>query len=428
MQAVARSSGSTRGDPSAIPAGPASSRLGGGLLRRGAPLLSLLLSLGCGDRGVPSAPGGPDLVARLKLEAMPEMAVPESNPSDSARIELGRLLFFDPIQSAGRDVACGTCHLPRLAFTDGRDLPAGPSGTGFGPDRVLSDPHMVPESRNSMTVINAGFNRFLRQSTSEGFMFWDGRRRGLENLVTLPQREFSEMRGDRYPPEAALDTVVRRLRGIEEYERRFGAAFPEMGRRVASGAAESAIDSAGISMVLAQFIRSLKSTDSRYDRFVAGDPSALSPAQQRGLVLFHGKARCASCHSGPMFSDFGFHVVGAKQLGPGFQETPHEDFGRWNATRLDADRYRFRTPSLRNVAHTAPYMHSGGYATLREVVEFFDRGGGDHPHVPRERLETVPLGLSSREVDDLVAFLEALTDLPAVQAPDRVPSGLEVPR
>lgn len=386
----------------------------------------LAVAAACGD-GPAALPGPSELVARYGLEPMPEMIFPADNLPDPGRIALGRLLFFDPVQSGGLDVACGTCHLPRLGFTDGRELPAGPSGEGMGPERILTDPLMEPEARNAPTIINVGFNRFGAQDTHEGFMFWDGRKRRLENLVLLPQLEFTEMRGRHYPPEHALDTVLARLRSIPEYEGLFREAYPGAAARVAAGEAASAIDSLTLARSLAAFVRSVKSIDAPYDRFVAGDADALTAAQRRGLVLFHGKAGCAACHSGPLFSDFRFHVVGARQQGPGFQETPHDDLGRWNTTRLDADRYRFRTPSLRNVAETGPYTHAGAYATLRDVVAFFDRGGGDHPFVDPARLDIAPLGLSEREIDDLVAFLEALSDPPDVEAPEQVPSGLPVP-
>lgn len=382
----------------------------------------------CGDSAPTTLPPPSELIERYGLEPMPEMRHPPENLPDPVLAELGRLVFFDPIQSGGRDVACATCHLPRFGFTDGRDLPAGPSGEGLGPDRVLTDPSMEPEARNSPTIINAGFNRFGAQETHEGFLFWDGRKRKLENLVLLPQLEFTEMRGNHYPVEAALDTVLARLRAIPEYEGRFAEAFPGRAQAVERGLAASTIDSVSLARALSQFVRSVKSTDSPYDRFVGGDPDALSDSELRGLVLFHEKAGCVRCHSGPLFSDFSFHVVGARQQGPGFQETPHEDFGRWNSTRLERDRYRFRTPSLRNVELTAPYTHAGAYQTLREVVAFFNRGGGDHPGVPSDLLEIAPLGLGDAEIDDLVAFLRALTDEPDLDAPERVPSGLTVPR
>ena len=385
-------------------------------------LPAALIVSGCAGDG--TAPITNDLVARYGLEPVPPTVHPVDNAPDPVRIALGRLLFFDPIMSGRTDVACATCHHPTLAMADGRPLPAGPSGMGLGPDRELTDPGMILEARNSPTVINVGFNQFFSQLTADGFMFWDGRRRRLENLVTLPQREFSEMRADAYPIEAALDSVIGRLRAIAEYEVFFLAAFPER------AGMPSAIDSLTLSQTLAQFVRSIVGVSSAYDRFVAGDASALNGAQKRGLVLFHEKAGCVSCHAGPMFSDFAFHVVGARQQGPGFQTTPHEDFGRWNVTFLESDRWAFRTPSLRNVAATGPYTHSGAYETLRQTVVFFANGGGDHPDIPAGRLDELlrPRNLSETEIDDLVTFLEALTHLPVVTVPDRVPSGLEPPR
>lgn len=390
--------------------------------------LLLLVGLEACAEGPAVYPEPSELVERYGLRPVPAMVHPAGNLPDPARIELGRRLFFDPIQSGGMDVACATCHLPRMGFTDGRELPAGPTGVGLGPERVLTDPGMVPEARNSPTIINVGFNRFGAQETSDGFLFWDGRKRGLENLVLLPQLEFTEMRGSRYPVEAALDSVLARLRSIGEYEELFREAFPLNAARVAAGEAVSAIDSLSVARALAQFVRSVAGTSSAYDRFVAGDAEALTQEQQRGLVIFHEKGGCAACHAGPLFSDFNFHVVGARQQGPGFQETPHEDLGRWGVTRLDGDRYRFRTPSLRNVALTAPYTHSGTYATLRDVVAFMASGGGDHPHVPAGRIELVPRGLTAGEIDAIVAFLEGLTDAPDLDVPARVPSGLGVPR
>ena len=383
--------------------------------------VSVVFLAACAGDG--SGPIRQDLVVKYALEPLPAMVHPSNNPPNAERIALGHLLFFDPIMSGRKDVACATCHHPTLGMTDGRDLPAGPSGVGLGPDRQLTDPNLVLEARNSPTVINVGFNRFFQQETADGFLFWDGRRRRLENLVTLPQREFSEMRADVYPVEEALDSVLQRVREIPEYVALFQQAFP--GRPPGQ-----AIDSLTLSQALAQFVRSLVGDQSSYDSFVAGDPDALSDQQKRGLILFHEKAGCVRCHVGPMFSDFDFHVVGAKQQGPGFQTTPHEDFGRWNVTHLEGDRWKFRTPTLRNVQVTGPYTHTGTYATLREVVEFFNQGGGDHPDIAGDRLDPLvrPLGLTAREIDDLVTFLRALTDEPDVRVPDRLPSGLEPPR
>jgi cytochrome c peroxidase len=385
-----------------------------------APVVAVVLCACTAGDG--TGPVRDDLVAKYGLEPLPEMMFPPDNEPDPARIELGHLLFFDPIMSATKDVSCATCHHPLFAMADGRALPAGPSGVGLGPERRLTRPDMVLEARNSPTVINVGFNRFFGEITSDGFLFWDGRRRRLENLVTLPQREFSEMRADVYPVEVTLDSVLGRLREIAEYEGLFRTAFPD---RVAE---PTAIDSLSLSQALAQFLRSLVGDQSPYDRYAAGDPNALTDAQKRGLVLFHERAGCVSCHVGPMFSDFDFHVVGARQQGPGFQSTPHEDFGRWNVTHLENDRWAFRTPSLRNVAETGPYMHAGAYATLRDAVEFMASSGGHLSGVPADRIELLPRGMSPEQIDEIVEFLEALTDLPSVEVPDRLPSGLEPPR
>jgi cytochrome c peroxidase len=383
-----------------------------------AAVAAFMLLAGCAGTGV--EPLDDDLVTRYALTVLPAMVHPDDNQPDPTKADLGRLLFFDPIMSATKDVACGTCHHTTLAMADGRALPLGPSGVGLGPDRTLTDPDMIAEARNSPTVINVGFNQFFGQQTADAFMFWDGRTRRLENLVTLPQREFSEMRGDVYPIEVTLDSVLTRLRNIAEYQTLFEEAFP-------SRAPGAAIDSMSLSHALAQFVRSLVGDRSAYDRFVAGDETALTASQKRGLVLFHGKAGCVECHAGPMFSDFDFHVVGARQTGPGFQTTPHEDFGRWNVTHLEDDRWKFRTPSLRNASETGPYMHDGAYATLRDAITFMANGGADHPDIPDDRIELVNRNVSDAEIDDLTAFLESLADLPEVELPVRVPSGLEVP-
>lgn len=400
-------------------------RRGPGSVRLLAAALLLPVAAACADSG----PAGPELDAlarQLGLEALPPVPHPEDNPPDPKRVELGRLLFFDPVLSGTKDASCGTCHHPQFGMTDGRDLPAGASGRGLGPDRVLTDPDIPLEARNSPTTVNVAFNQFAAQVTAAGFMFWDGRARSLERLAILPLLERSEMRGDAYPVQEAVDSAMARLREIPEYRALFRDAFPERAAEVDAGEAEFVVDSLRYARAVAQFVRAQVGDDSPYDRFVAGDGNALSPAQKRGLLLFHGKAGCAECHSGPMLSDFRFHVVGARQQGPGFRFTPHEDFGRWIVTELESQRWAFRTPSLRNAAETGPYMHAGGYATLREVVEFFDRGGGDEPSIPRRRLDPAlePLGLSEREKEDLVAFLESLTDLPEVEVPERVPSGL----
>lgn len=390
-----------------------------------ATVAALALLAACSDAG-PAGPPPTDLAERLELEPLPAMPHPDDNPPDSAKVSLGRLLFFDPVLSGTKDVACATCHHPDFAMADGRELPVGPGGRGLGPAREQHDPSILPEARNAPTLVNVGFNQFGAQFTSSGFMFWDGRARSLERLTVLPLREEDEMRGNAYPVQVAVDSALERLRAIPEYVRLFREAYPERAARADSGDLDSAVDSLAYARAVAQFVRSLKGDDSPYDRFVTGDPDALTAAQKRGLELFHGKAGCAECHSGPMLSDFLFHVVGAEQQGPGFRFTPHQDLGRWIVTDLEEDRWAFRTPSLRNVAVTAPYTHAGAYDSLRAAVELFLDGGGDHAAIPDDRLdpELEPVELSEREISDLLAFLESLTDVPEVRVPDSVPSGL----
>jgi len=386
---------------------------------------ALALLAACSDAG-PAGPPPTDLAERLELQPLPAMPHPDDNPPDSAKVSLGRLLFFDPVLSGPKDVACATCHHPDFAMADGRELPVGPGGRGLGPAREQHDPSMLPEARNAPTLVNVGFNQFGAQFTASGFMFWDGRARSLERLTVLPLLEEDEMRGNAYPVQVAVDSALERLREIPEYVQRFREAYPGRAARADSGELDSAVDSLAYARAVAQFVRSLRGDDSPYDRFVAGDPDALTAAQKRGLELFHGKAGCAECHSGPMLSDFQFHVVGAEQQGPGFRFTPHQDLGRWNVTELEEDRWAFRTPSLRNVAVTAPYTHAGAYDSLRAAVELFLDGGGDHAAIPAGRLdpELEPVELGDRGISDLVAFLESLTDVPEVRVPDSVPSGL----
>lgn len=386
----------------------------------------LALLAACSNGEDPVGPPPTDLAERLDLEALPSMPHPGDNPPDPTKRKLGRLLFFDPVTSGTKDVACATCHHPDFGMADGRDLPVGPTGRGLGPGRTLRDSTIPPEARNAPTMINVGFNQFGAQVTADGFMFWDGRARSLERLAVQPLRERSEMRGDAYPVQVAVDSAMERLRSIPAYVDRFRSAFPDRAARADSGEIESAVDSVAYARAVAQFVRSLQGDDSPYDRFVAGDADALDPAQKRGLELFHGEAGCAECHSGPMLSDFRFHVAGAEQQGPGFRFTPREDLGRWFVTELERDRWAFRTPSLRNVAVTPPYTHAGAYDSLRSAVELFLRGGGDEASVPDGRIapELESVELSERELSDLLAFLESLTDVPEVTVPDSLPSGL----
>lgn len=401
--------------------------------------LALPLALGCGEG--PAAPDGADpeddLRRRFDLQALGAIPYPPGEPPSAARIALGRLLFFDPILSGEMDVACATCHHPSLGFADGRAFSVGAGGVGLGPDRLPSGSRLTGrpiglEPRNSPTVLNAAFNADEAGVPSHrGLQFWDGRAAGLEAQARIPLTSRTEMAGDAYPPEAAPDSVVARLRGIPEYVRLFREAFPlEAGPPGESDFVS--MDTYG--RAVAAYERELVTRETAFDAYARGADNALTTQQKRGLEIFFTKGRCSLCHGGPMFSDFRFHVLGVPQAGEGKDVIPGDDTGREEHTRDPADRHAFRTPTLRNVELTAPYMHDGVFLTLEDVVRFYDAGARPrHAAIPDARVDplvTDPIGLTDEEVVALVAFLEALTDPgrgldPALLAvPASVPSGL----
>jgi cytochrome c peroxidase len=363
------------------------------------------------------------------MAALPSAAgAPTDNPSTPARIALGRQLFWDPLLSGNKDVACGTCHHPRFGYAEDRDLSIGVNGIGLGGGRRFSAGNTIPfVKRNSQTVLNVAFNgideagRYIPASAP---MFWDLRVVSLEQQALEPIKSLEEMRGQAYPEDQAIETVVARLAANAEYRRLFADAF-------GSGPQVTA-DNLG--RALAAFQRSLTATQAPFDRYMRGDSSAMSDSALRGMRRFE-RIGCANCHNGPMFSDFKLHVLGV----PDNPKLAVSDGGREGS-------YAFRTASLRNLAFTAPYMHSGVFATLEDVLEFYDdvrsrRGGGGggrrgregrlarNPLVGREELD--PLLQRLRGVDgddpDLVAFLTALSDDTFDKSiPPRVPSGLPV--
>ena len=374
-----------------------------------------------------------DLRDRFDLQTLGPIPYPSDNPYGPRKVALGRLLFSDPILGGERDVACGTCHMAGRAFVDGRQFGAGVSGVGLGEDRTLSsssisgDP-ISAEPRNVMTILNTAFNADEGGlPTPFGFFAVDGKARGLEELVTIPIDNQVEMRGDAYPEEVALDSVVARLRAIPEYVRLFEQAFPEMQTGDAA-----VVDGSTYSRALAAYARELVTRNSPYDRYVTGEEDALTDEQKSGLELFFTKAKCSACHTGPMFSDYRFIVQGVPQVGSG--KGAGDDFGREEFTGDPADRYAFRTLTLRNVALTAPYMHDGVFETLDEVVRFYNDGAQPrHPLVTDDVMDPIlvePLGLSDAEIDAIVAFMEALTDPGTfldpflLTVPGQVPSGL----
>jgi cytochrome c peroxidase len=333
------------------------------MLRRLVLLVSLLPAgvAALGD-DKPSPVPRDSLPARLPLDAVPlglqEREVPKDNPLTEARVQLGRKLFFDPILSADQTVACASCHQPAHGF----------AGPGARPLGIRGQ----PTPRKAPTLFNRAYGSAF---------FWDGRETALEAQALRPIEDPAEM-GSR------LADVVKRLQANEDYKDRFESAFPD------------GVTAANLGRALASFERVLLRGDSAVDRFRRkGEHAALTPAERHGLWLYESKARCWNCHGGANFSDERFHNTGV-----GWGKEP-PDLGRFAVTNRDDDRGKFKTPTLRGVSLTAPYMHDGSLATLQDVVEFYNRGGGANKNLdPLMK----PLELSKEEVSDLVAFLKAL--------------------
>jgi cytochrome c peroxidase len=313
------------------------------------------------------------------------------------RVELGRLLFFDPIISGNSDISCATCHHPDLGFTDSRGQSMGKGGHGLGPNREGGD----VLRRGSPTLWNSGFN--YKQ-------FWDGRAADLEEQAAGPITNENEMA-------AKPEDVVKKLRAIREYSSRFDTAF--------GGNDGSAISLDSVTKAIAAFERTLTANNSPFDRFVAGDHDALTASQRRGFNLFRsGKTRCFECHGMPTFNNPDFKVIGVPDLAG---QPP--DYGRSEIAGGDGYKRAFKVPTLRNVVLTAPYMHNGRFTTLEQVLDFYAKGGGPGAGLETPNLDDKirPYEITAQEKEDLIAFLASLTDeskLPAF--PDRVPSALPV--
>ncbi len=318
---------------------------------------ALLLAAACAPAPAADGPDahGPAFPPATPLGLEEFVAVPESNPLTPEKVALGRRLFFDPVLSRDSTVACASCHRPEVRFADTARFSPGVAGrTG---------------RRNTPTLLNRAYGRAF---------FWDGRSRSLEETVLRPIENMNEM-------DLAPEDAVARLRSDPSYVAAFGRAF------------DSAPDTSMLSFALATYVRTLRSGGSPADHQALGD-GALSPAAIRGRAIFSGKGNCSICHIGPGFTDERFHNTG---VGWGAGDT-----GRHDHTGSAEDRGRFRTPTLRDVAATAPYMHDGSLPTLEDVVDFYDRGGGRNLYLDPE---IRPLGLSAAEKRDLIAFLHALT-------------------
>jgi cytochrome c peroxidase len=349
--------------------------------------------------GAPNT-AGPSGVGGLRsgFPEMPQRADNKiSDPLFTRRAALGRILFYDPVLSGKNDMSCATCHHPDLGYADGRGKSMGQGGRGLGPARVGG--HVI--RRGTPTIWNAAFSES---------QFWDGRAKHLEDQAKGPITAPEEM--------GELDA---RLSGematLPEYRGEFDALF--------GGHMGSSINLENVSRALAAFERTQLSARSPFDRYAAGDRSALTLSQRRGFDVFRsGQARCFECHSLPTFASGDFKVIGVPRL-----DGEAEDRGRGEITGSQNQRGAFKVPTLRNIALTAPYMHNGRFATLDQVVEFYSNGGGPGLGVPTPNLDDKirPIKLTPRQKEDLIAFLNGLTDESALAAPPaRVPSTLPV--
>jgi cytochrome c peroxidase len=423
----------------------------------------------CGE----AAPDLASVVTDLGLE--PIEATVEADP---ALVDLGQALFYDPILSGNRNISCATCHHPRFASGDGLSVSIGQGGTGVGTERTMVDAMLIP--RNATEVFNRG-------ATDWHVMFWDGRvavdpaggfvtpagdqlPAGLDNVLAaqamFPVASAGEMRGNPEDEEIFGEpneigefgdeqyaeiwaALTDRLVAIPGYVALFAAAYPDV-----------PVDALGFqhaaNALAAYQATAFDLTDSPWNAYLAGEVDALDEQAVAGAILFLGEAGCASCHAPPLLTDQDFYSLGVPQIGPGKDEEAPEDLGRGRETGDAGDMYAFRTPSLLNVSVSGPWMHDGAFSDLSSVIrhhvdpvasyesytvdqavgpslQFTDRARFRDPLLASvsPELAVVP-ALSDDQIDQLIAFLGALTDPVATDldalVPASVPSGLPIDR
>ncbi len=316
-------------------------------------------------------------VRATEFRNLPELTEVHWHTQESEK--LGYLLFFDPRLSRSGQIACASCHDPELGWGDGRRIP-------FGHNRT-------PGRRNAMTLLNtAYFNRWS----------WNGRTDSLIEQVLLAIRSPTEMN-------ANPEQVAKRLEKIRGYHQSFAQAFGSPG-----------ITPERLGQALASFVRTIVSSSSRFDWFMRGDFKLLTDQEIEGLHLFRTQARCMNCHHGPLFSDHLFHHTGLSYYGRKF-----EDLGRYEVTGRQEDRGKFRTPSLRDLQHTGPWMHNGLFVNLRGILNMYNHGitarrtpkPGEPPLSPLIR----PLNLKPSQITALEAFLTTLSRRPRLVRPPELP-------
>lgn len=299
------------------------------------------------------------------------MPIPADNPQSPAKIALGRQLYFDKRLSSDSTISCASCHDPSHYWADTTAVSKGVA-------------HKLGK-RNSPTILNAGYS--VPQ-------FWDGRAIHLEKQAVGPVSNPLEM-------DLPMPKLLARLNAIPGYRKQFRAVF----------GTDATADN--VAKAIASFERTIANGNSPYDAYLRGNKKAMSPAALRGMALFNGKARCISCHSGPYFSDSEYH-----NLGIGYINGKYSDVGRYDVTKRKQDMGAFKTPTLRNVAMTPPYMHDGSLPTLMAVIDAYDRGGVRNPNLDHS---IAPLGLTSAQKVDLAAFLKALTGKPVIVMAPKLP-------
>jgi len=401
---------------------------------------------------------------------------------DASEIAVGRLLFYDPVLSGSKDVSCATCHHPKMATADGVSLGFGVGGIGLGANRVV-DRNNLPEiriPRNAPSLFNLGASQFkvffhdgrletdssrpngIRTPLSEDMLA--GFDSALSAQAMFPVLSADEMAGHYTENDVARavrqglltgkggawDIISKRVSAIPEYRSLFDAVV----------GADQAVTFPDISNALAAFIADeWRADDSPFDAYLRTGKS-MSPKAMAGMSLFYGRANCSQCHSGQFQTDHNFHAIAMPQIGPGKSarfESHQRDIGRMRVTGNPADAYAFRTPSLRNVALTGPYGHSGAYSTLRGVIKHhldpvaalkdYDISKAKLPNLPdaddtwvlkrKDEIAAIaaantlkPGVLNDAEIDQLVSFMHALSDDRSLRSgsgvPKTVPSGLEV--
>ena len=327
-------------------------------------LTAALLAAACSLLTTPPAKGEDDFPLGLK-----KLVWPEDNKHSAEKVELGKQLYFDKRLSRDDTISCASCHDPKKGWSNGEAFATGVRGQKGG--------------RSSPTIINSAY---------QDLQFWDGRAKALEGQALGPIQNPIEM-------DMPLDEVVAKLNKIEGYKKQFQKVFG------------TDVNADGIAKAIAAFERTVLSGGAPYDHFKGGDTKALTEPAQRGMKVFFNRGHCSACHVGPNFTDGSFHNIGVGM------ELEKPDIGREELSKLGGDRGAFKTPTLREIARTGPYMHNGKFKTLEEVVEYYDKGCFACETLDEE---IYPLKLTAEEKKDLVTFLKeglSSTKYPHVDPP-----------